>query len=88
MDNKQKAQLVGQAHNLNPVVMIGNKGLTSNVIAEADQALTAHELIKIKISADDKQQRLQIAEELCTALQAEYLKQIGNIAIIYRKNPD
>jgi len=73
---------------LKPVVMVGQKGLTPNVLAETDQALTAHELIKIKIGADDKDERIAIAEQICTELQAEMLRMIGNIAIIYRKNPE
>lgn len=85
MNNKEKAVLVGKAHHLNPVIMVGQKGLTPNVIAETDQALNIHELIKIKISADDKQQRTEIMEQICAELQAEALKLIGSVAIIYRK---
>jgi len=86
MENKQKAALVAAAHHLKPVVMIGHKGLTTNVIAEADQALTAHELIKVKISADDKEERSAMVQEMCEQLNAAEIKLIGNIAIIYRKN--
>lgn len=85
MDNKQKAALVAAAHSLKPVVMIGQKGLTPSVIAEADQALTVHELIKIKVVADDKQERTDILEQICAELGAEQLKLIGGIGIIYRK---
>jgi RNA-binding protein len=85
MENKQKAALVAAAHHLKPVVMIGQKGLTANVIAEADQALTAHELIKVKISADDKEERSAMIAEMCEQLNATSIKLIGNIAIIYRK---
>jgi RNA-binding protein len=85
MDTKQKKALVAAAHHLNPVVMIGQKGLTPNVIAETDQALTAHELIKVKITADDKEERTELMQKICSELNAEGLKLIGNIAIIYRK---
>ncbi len=88
IDKKRRLALVAAAHHLKPVVMIGHKGLTSNVIAEADQALTAHELIKIRISVEDKDERQAMMDELCTALQAVALNLIGNIAIIYRKNPE
>lgn len=86
MNNREKADLVGRAHVLNPVVMIGQKGLTTNVIAETDQALKAHELIKVKIVGENKQQRTEIAEKLAADLDAVFLKLIGNIAIIYRQN--
>lgn len=85
MDNKQKATLVAAAHHLKPVVMIGQKGLTTNVTAEADQALTAHELIKVKITVDDKAERAAIAQKICEQLNATVVKIIGNIAILYRK---
>lgn len=85
MDNKQKATLVGAAHSLKPVVMIGNKGLTVNVMAEVDQALNAHELIKIKVSVDEKEARIEILEQIAEELNAEFLKLIGNIGIMYRK---
>lgn len=88
MDTKQKAKLVAAAHHLNPVVMIGQKGLTPNVMAETDQALNAHELIKIKVMADDKDAKTEMATQICTELNATLLKIIGNIAIIYRKSDE
>ena len=88
MNTKQKAALVAKAHHLKPVVMIGQKGLTDNVIAETELALTAHELIKVKVIADDKEQRSMIVGQICSTLNAEPLKLIGNIAIIYRKSSD
>lgn len=86
MENKQKAALVAAAHHLKPVVMVGQKGLTTNVIAETDQALTAHELIKVRVSADSKEERSAMVQEMCVQLNATEIKLIGNIAIIYRKN--
>ncbi len=88
MDNKQKKTLIAAAHHLKPVVMVGQKGLTSNVLAETDQTLNAHELIKIKIVADDKAERQEIAAQICAELNATMLNLLGNIAIIYRKKPD
>lgn len=88
LDKKRRLALVGAAHHLKPVVMIGHKGLTSNVIAETDQALTAHELIKVRISVEEKDERQAVMEELCNSLQAIPLNLIGNVAIIYRKNPE
>jgi len=85
MHNKQKTALIAKAHHLNPVVMIGQKGLTDNVIAEVEQALVAHELIKIKVVAEDKEQRTAMINDICTALNAVNLKLIGNISIVYRK---
>lgn len=88
MEKKQKLALIAAAHHLKPVVMIGQKGLTSNVIAETDQALNAHELLKVKVVAEDKEERQSIVHELCSTLNAIPLSLIGNIAIIYRKKPE
>lgn len=85
---KTKRKLISEAHALSPIVIIGQKGLTRAVTLETDQALNDHELIKIKINADNKTEKLAMAEHLCGELNAECLKIIGHIAIIYRKNPD
>ena len=85
MNIKQKAALVAAAHHLKPVVMLGQKGLTAAVIAETDQALNAHELIKVKIVAEDKEERLALAAQLRSELNAEFLKLNVSVAIIYRK---
>ncbi len=80
-------KLRAMAHNLNPVVMIGQLGLTEAVLAEIDHALNAHELIKIKIRAE-KEERLNISQEICQASDAELIQNIGQMAVIYRKNPE
>lgn len=85
---KTKRKLISEAHTLNPIVMIGQKGLTKAVILETDQALNDHELIKIKINVDNKAEKLAMAEHLCSELKAECLRIIGHIAIVYRKNPE
>ncbi|MCH9756627.1 MAG: YhbY family RNA-binding protein [Gammaproteobacteria bacterium] len=86
MDKAVKKQLKAQAHHLNPVIIIGAKGLTPAVLDETNIALDAHELIKIKVNGADKAERLDITTSLCDALQAEFIQLIGHIAIVYRKN--
>lgn len=80
--------LKAQAHNLNPVIIIGSKGLTKAVIDETNSTLDAHELIKVKINGADKELRKTIATTLCNNLQASFIQLIGNIAIIYRKKEE
>jgi RNA-binding protein len=80
-------KLRATAHNLNPVVMIGQSGLTAAVLAEIEGALNAHELIKIKIRAE-KEERVQISQKICEDTDAQLIQNIGQVAIIYRKNPD
>jgi len=82
-----KKTLKAQAHSLNPVVMIGQSGLTAAVLAEIEIALNSHELIKIRIRAE-REDRKQITEKICADTKAELIQAIGQIAIIYRKNPE
>lgn len=88
MDTTFRQSLKAKAHHLKPVVLLGAKGLTPAVIEEANLALTAHELIKIKINGAEKEGRRLIATELCNQLHAELVQLIGTIAIIYRKNDE
>jgi len=88
LDTSFKQSLKAQAHHLKPVVLLGAKGLTDAVIAETDAALTAHELIKVKINGAEKEDRIEMARSLCVQLEAELVQMIGNTAIIYRKNKD
>jgi len=68
--------------------MLGAKGLTQSVIDEADIALTAHELIKAKLSGVEKEEKESLAKDLCAKLKAIYVQVIGNTLIMYRKNEE
>jgi RNA-binding protein len=81
-----KKKLKSEAHSLNPVVTIGQSGLTDAVLAEIELALDHHELIKIKIRAERDERKL-ISEKICTATHAEAIQSIGQIIVIYRLNP-
>jgi RNA-binding protein len=82
-----KKKLRAEAHTLKPVVMIGQSGLTSGVLAELDQALNTHELLKVRIRAERDERKL-ITEKICTDSGAELIQSIGQIAVIYRLNPN
>ena len=86
MNSADKKKLRAAAHALKPVVMIGQSGLTAAVLAETEQALDSHELIKIKIRAEREERKL-ISEKICTDTGAELIQTIGQIAVIYRLNP-
>ena len=75
------------AHSLKPVVIIGGNGLTDNVINEIHQALDTHELIKVKINADDKQDRQTMIQRIVELTEAEFIQLIGHIGIFYRRHP-
>jgi RNA-binding protein len=83
---KQISYLRGLAHNLNPVVMIGNNGMTDNVIKEIELNLNAHELIKIKVASDDRALRLQMLNDIAEKTNAVAVHHIGKQLVIYRKS--
>lgn len=85
MNSKQISFLRGLAHNLNPVVMIGNNGLTEQVLKEIDASLKAHELIKIKVLGDDRELRIQMLDEICEKSNAIAVHHIGKQLVIYRR---
>lgn len=87
MNTSFRQELKARAHHLKPVILLGSKGLTQAVVDETNLALTAHELIKVKMQGIEKPDRQLIANDLCDQLQAELVQLIGNIAIIWRKNP-
>ena len=80
--------LRARAHHLNPVVMVGQHGLTEAVIRETETALRAHELIKVRVLGDERDERLLIGEELCAATGAQLVQHIGKLLVLYRERPD
>lgn len=86
MNPKQISYLRGLAHSLNPVVMIGNNGLTDSVLKEIDMNLNAHELIKIKVMGDDRALRSQMLAEICEKANAIAVHHIGKQLVVYRKS--
>ncbi len=80
----QRQYLKGLAHNLNPVVMIGNNGLTDAVIREIAINLDAHELIKVRVQGDDREARVAIYEKICDDLDAAQVQHIGKLLVLYR----
>lgn len=87
IDEHQKRQLRKLAHALNPVIRVGRAGVSAAVVNETDLALTAHELIKVKIAAGDRTRRDEAITLLCDRCTAECVQRIGNVAVLYRANP-
>jgi RNA-binding protein len=87
LTNAQRDYLRRQAHDLRPVVQIGKQGLTQQVHATVDEALNAHELIKIKFM-DFRDQKRELADQLADAAGGVLISIIGNIAILYREQAD
>ncbi len=88
LSKKQIKFLRAKCHGLKAVIMLGQKGLTDEVLNEIDIALNHHELVKIKLSVDDREVRKQMIAEICDRSQSEEVQSIGKTLSIYRVNPD
>lgn len=88
LTNKQKQHLKGLAHSLKPIVLLGNNGLTEGVIAEIEQALEHHELIKVKIATEDRDTKKLIVDAIVRETNAVNVQVIGNTLILYRPSKE
>jgi RNA-binding protein len=84
---RERARLKARAHALEPVVRIGHAGITPGLVAEADRALAAHELIKVGIAAADREERVELGNELARRLDATAVHCVGKILILWRPRP-
>jgi RNA-binding protein len=84
----ERKALKARAHKLDPIVIIGAKGLTDEVVKEVDLALKAHELIKVRAPAIERVDREQAMRTLCERTQAEAVQTIGKVFVLYRKRDD
>ena len=84
----QKRYLRGLAHDIKPVIMVGNKGVSAAVIAEFSIALDQHELVKVRLAGDDRGERAEQVTRLAADAQAELVQTIGKVASFYRRNDD
>jgi RNA-binding protein len=84
LSEKQLRFLRGKAHALKPVVMLGQKGLTDNVVAETVQALRDHELIKVRMRTTDRSQREAWLAQLVSQSACTLVTRIGHVAVLYR----
>lgn len=88
LTSAQVRELRAQAHGLNPVVSISENGLSDAVLKEIDVCLTAHELIKIRVYGDSREDRLSYLERICAELSASPVQHIGKLLVIYRENAE
>lgn len=84
----QRKQYRAAAHHLQPVVLIGGEGLTPAVIHEADGALNAHGLIKVRVFSDDRSAREDTLNQLADALDAAPIQHIGKLLVLWRPMPE
>jgi len=84
----QRRYLRSLAHDLSPVVLLGAKGATEAVLKELDGALSHHELVKVKLSGSDKEEREAQIAYLASGTGAENVQQIGHTLVLFRRNED
>ncbi|MED5534672.1 MAG: YhbY family RNA-binding protein [Pseudomonadota bacterium] len=73
------------SHSLKPVVSVGGSGLTDNLLAELENALNHHELIKVRVRVGDRDRRDALLDDLINQSKATLLQRIGNVALLYRE---
>jgi RNA-binding protein len=81
-------ELRAKAHHLHPVVRIGQHGLTPAVIREIDVNLRAHELIKVRVFSEARDERRALLERICAAVDAAPVQQIGKLLVLWRPAPE
>jgi RNA-binding protein len=88
LSQNQKKHLRRLGHGLQPVVLIGQQGLTPAVVAEASSSLAAHELLKVRARVGDRELRKDILSSLAERTGSELIQTIGNIGLFYKKNKE
>ncbi len=88
LSSSQTRYLRSLAHDLNPVVLLGNKGATEAVVKELNGALDIHELVKVKLSGGDKDERQAQIDVLVDGTKSENIHQIGHVVVLFRRNAD
>ena len=88
LTGKQRHHLRGLAHAMKPIVQIGKGGIDDGLISAIDQALTDHELVKVRFGESAGVDRHEAADELAAATRSEVAQVLGNIVLLYRPDPE
>ena len=88
LTNAQTRFLRGQAHGLKAMLQVGGKGISDALVAEVDGALEHHELIKVKVAAEDREARDAMVEELARRAGAALVQRIGHTVVLFRPSKD
>jgi RNA-binding protein len=88
LSSAERKLLKARAHALKPVVTVGNEGLSAPVLKEIDTSLKAHDLIKIRVTGDDRDARLALLGEICNRSGASPVQHIGKILVVYRESQE
>jgi len=84
---RERASLKGRAHALEPIVQVGHGGLSDAVVTEIDRALTAHELIKVRVGGADRDEREATCSAISARTDAAEVQRVGKVLVLWRPNP-
>lgn len=85
---RERQKLKARAHALEPVVQVGQSGVTDQVAKELDRALTAHELIKVRVTGADREAREALCEDILTRADAAEVQRVGKVLVLFRPRPE
>jgi RNA-binding protein len=88
LTEKQKKHLRRLAHPMNPIVMLGNAGLTDAIVAELDRALTDHELVKVSARVGGRDSRNDALAVLASRTASELVQRVGHVGVFFRRRDD
>jgi RNA-binding protein len=88
LSRDERLRLKSESHHLDPVVLLGASGLTEAVLKEIDRALTAHQLVKVRTPASERQERERMFAEIAERLSAARVQLIGRLMVLFRPLPD
>jgi RNA-binding protein len=88
LTDAQRKHLRRLGHDRNPIVLVGQSGITPNLVAELNRALDDHELVKIRARVGDRDERDALIAELAASTGSELVQRIGHVALLYRPNPE
>ena len=84
LERNERLRLRADAHHLNPLVLIGEKGMTQAVLKEIERALDDHGLVKVHVAGDDREERDEIYHTVAAELGAARIQAIGKMLVFYR----
>lgn len=87
LSESQKKYLRGRGHDLKPLILVGDAGLSKSLLTEYESTLKHHELIKVKVRGADRETRDEMINKLCIDHGASLIQRVGNVALLYRANP-
>ena len=88
LSESQKKYLRGRGHELKPLIIVGDAGLSESLLAEYRSTLAHHELMKVKVRSGDRETRAAMIDKLCADQDTALIQQVGNVALVYRANPE